>query len=187
MSNVPADSLPRTSWTVRLIDSHTPAESSTDHTSATATTVTTPKAIESKNAVFITDHGSTCVSRSLALRLPLGRGGRFVGALGFDAVSFSGLFGRDGVPLTVAEPSVRELSSDRVPRELPDTAAATRSDTGRLAVPDEASSSDLVRSLSGRRGASGVSSGRRSAIRTPRSQSEHHHSRLLHRRPAPRR
>src|SRR5947208_144756 len=47
---------------------HTPAASSTDHTTATATTVTMPMATASRNAVFSTDHGSTWVTRNLALR-----------------------------------------------------------------------------------------------------------------------
>src|SRR6478609_7824961 len=41
---------------------------STDHTMKMATKVTTPKATESRNDVFITDHGSTRVSRSRARR-----------------------------------------------------------------------------------------------------------------------
>src|SRR4051794_32384888 len=55
------------------MESHTPAAPSTDQTTATATTVTMPKAIESRNAVFITDQGSRCTRRSRARRVPLGR------------------------------------------------------------------------------------------------------------------
>src|SRR5918995_6792239 len=54
--------------TAELIESHTPAAPSTDHTMKMATKVTTPKATESRNDVFITDHGSTRVSRSRARR-----------------------------------------------------------------------------------------------------------------------
>src|SRR5512145_3044939 len=64
-------------WTVWLIDSQTPAAPRTVHTISTDTTVTTPSAIESRNAVFITDHGSIRVSRSRARR-----GGRLPGAGG---------------------------------------------------------------------------------------------------------
>ena len=59
------------------MESQTPAAPSTDHTISTETTVTTPKAIESRNAVFITDHGSTRVSRRRARR-----GGRLDAARG---------------------------------------------------------------------------------------------------------
>src|SRR5215208_6756937 len=55
------------------MESQTPAAPSTDQTIATATTVTMPKAIESRNAVFITDQGSRCTSRRRALRVPRGR------------------------------------------------------------------------------------------------------------------
>src|SRR6478735_8112927 len=54
--------------TAELIESHTPAAPSTDHTMKIATKVTTPKATESRNDVFITDHGSTRVSRRRARR-----------------------------------------------------------------------------------------------------------------------
>src|SRR5215212_8485563 len=57
--------------TVWLIESQTPAAPSTDQTMNTETTVTTPKAIDSRKAVFITDHGSMRVSRSRARRGPL--------------------------------------------------------------------------------------------------------------------
>src|SRR3954467_15481639 len=56
------------------MESHTPAAPTPDQTTATATTVTIPKAIESRNDVFITDHGSRCTSRRRALRVPRGRG-----------------------------------------------------------------------------------------------------------------
>src|SRR4029079_4888531 len=57
-----------TVWTVVFRESQTPAAPSTLHTIATATMVTMPNAIESRNAVFITDQASTCTSRSWALR-----------------------------------------------------------------------------------------------------------------------
>src|SRR6187401_982855 len=55
------------------MESQTPAAPSTDQTTATATTVTMPKAMESRNDVFITDQGSRCTSRRRALRVPRGR------------------------------------------------------------------------------------------------------------------
>src|SRR5690349_21770792 len=54
--------------TAELIESHTPAAPSTDHTMKMATKVTTPKATDSRNDVFMTDHGSTRVSLSRARR-----------------------------------------------------------------------------------------------------------------------
>src|SRR6476619_4527393 len=62
-----------TSPTVLLIESQTPAAPSTDITTATATTVTMPNAIDSRNDVFITDQGSRWTSRRRALRVPRGR------------------------------------------------------------------------------------------------------------------
>src|SRR5205814_1512098 len=56
------------SETVLLIELHTPAAPSTDHTMNTETTVTMPKAIASRNDTFITDHGSIRLSRSRARR-----------------------------------------------------------------------------------------------------------------------
>src|SRR6478735_685028 len=67
-SQLPASSPPTTSWTVWVIESQTPAADSTDQMMKTETTVTTPKAIASRNEVFITDHGSIRVSRSRARR-----------------------------------------------------------------------------------------------------------------------
>src|SRR3954463_10052889 len=55
------------------MESQTPAAPRTDHTTATATTRTMPNAIESRNAVFITDQGSRCVRRRRARRVPRGR------------------------------------------------------------------------------------------------------------------
>src|SRR5690349_10319236 len=59
---------PTTSPTALSIDSQTPAAPRTDQITATATTVTMPRAMESRNAVFITDHGSMWLSRRRALR-----------------------------------------------------------------------------------------------------------------------
>src|SRR5689334_4451020 len=59
---------PTTSPTALSIDSQTPAAPRTDQITATATTVTTPRAMDSRNEVFITDHGSMWLSRSRALR-----------------------------------------------------------------------------------------------------------------------
>src|SRR5919204_115731 len=56
------------SETVLLIELHTPAAPSTDHTMNTETTVTMPKAIDSRNDTFITDHGSIRLSRRRARR-----------------------------------------------------------------------------------------------------------------------
>src|SRR6478735_5669360 len=56
--------------TVLLIELHTPAAPSTDHTMKTDTTVTMPKAIASRNDTFITDHGSIRLRRSRARRGP---------------------------------------------------------------------------------------------------------------------
>src|SRR3954452_20269234 len=61
------------SETVLLIESQTPAAPSTDQTTATATTVTMPKAIDSRNDVFMTDHGSRCTNRRRGRRVPRGR------------------------------------------------------------------------------------------------------------------
>src|SRR5688500_8574268 len=63
---------PTTSATVASIDSQIPAAPSTAQTTATATTVTIPRAIENRNDVFITDQGSTWVSRRCALRTRFG-------------------------------------------------------------------------------------------------------------------
>src|SRR5829696_4211921 len=56
------------SRTVVLMESQTPAAPSTDHTISTETMLTTPSAIDRRNAVFITDHGSMRVSRRRARR-----------------------------------------------------------------------------------------------------------------------
>src|SRR3954468_5563883 len=81
---------PAPSRTVWLIESHTSAAPSTDQTISTETTITIPSAIESRNDVFITDHGSMRVSRSRARRL--GRG--VAAAL---AAFLSSRVGRDGL------------------------------------------------------------------------------------------
>src|SRR5829696_160470 len=91
------------SWTVLLMESHTPAAPSTCQTIATETTVTTANAIDSRNAVFMTDQGSTRVSRSRARRGPrdagVGRGVSdvvvTVGAEGVGAPTGGG--GRSGM------------------------------------------------------------------------------------------
>src|SRR3954470_15887282 len=59
---------PTTSCTVWLIEDHTSAAPSTVQTISTETTMTMPRAIESRNDVFIIDHGSIRVSRSRARR-----------------------------------------------------------------------------------------------------------------------
>src|ERR1700755_3039795 len=68
------------SETVLLIELQTPAAPSTDQTMNTETTVTMPKAIDSRNDTFITDHGSIRLSRSRARRGPRAAAGAGVGA-----------------------------------------------------------------------------------------------------------
>src|SRR6476646_3670220 len=68
MLNGVDDWSPTMSRTVVLMESQTPAAPSTDHTISTETIVTTPRAMDSRNAVFITDHGSMRVSRRRARR-----------------------------------------------------------------------------------------------------------------------
>src|SRR3954447_16398304 len=72
MLKLEASCPPTTSRTVWLIESQTSAAPSTVQTISTETTITMPRAIESRNDVFITDHGSMRVSRRRARRL--GRG-----------------------------------------------------------------------------------------------------------------
>src|SRR5690606_32581560 len=57
------------SVTISSTEENTPAASRTDHNTATATNNVMPSATDSKNAVFMTDHGSTRISRSRALRI----------------------------------------------------------------------------------------------------------------------
>src|SRR3954452_21687998 len=56
------------SLTVLLMESQTPAAPRTDQTMNTDTTVTMPKAIDSRNDTFITDQGSIRLSRRRARR-----------------------------------------------------------------------------------------------------------------------
>src|SRR5206468_858503 len=56
------------SETVLLIEVQTPAALSTDQIMNTETTVTMPKAIESRNEIFMTDQGSIRLSRRRARR-----------------------------------------------------------------------------------------------------------------------
>ena len=81
-----------------LIESQTPAAPSTCHTIATETTVTTAKAIDSRNAVFITDHGSIRVSRRRARRGPRGAGLVSGGAEAAVTVGEDGAGGGSGGP-----------------------------------------------------------------------------------------
>src|SRR3954453_6878381 len=96
MSKLEASWPPTTSWTVLLIEDHTSAAPSTVHTISTDTTITMPRAIESRNDVFIIDQGSIRVSRSRARRP--GRGAtaafsaRFSSRVGFGGRgAFAGL------------------------------------------------------------------------------------------------
>src|SRR4051794_32114055 len=81
---------PTTSWTVWLIEDHTSAAPSTVQTMRTETTMTMPSAIESRNEVFIIDHGSIRVSRRRARRPGLGAAAAF-------ASRFSSRVGRGGL------------------------------------------------------------------------------------------
>src|SRR4051812_3933707 len=96
MSKVEASWPPTTSWTVWLIEDHTSAAPRTVQTIRTETTMTTPRAIESRNDVFIIDQGSMRVSRSRAFRPGLGaaaaRSARFSSRVGFG-----GFGGRAGL------------------------------------------------------------------------------------------
>src|SRR3954471_15779781 len=79
--------------TVLLIELQTPAAPSTDQTRNTETTVTMPKAIESRNDTFITDHGSIRLSRRRARRgaragAPVRRAAWRPGIIGTATVSF---------------------------------------------------------------------------------------------------
>src|SRR4029079_8396564 len=77
MSKFEASCPPTTSWTVLLIDDHTSAALSTDQTIRPHTTMTMPSAIDRRNDVFITDHGSMRVSRRRARRPGLGAAATF--------------------------------------------------------------------------------------------------------------
>src|SRR5919109_4753734 len=92
----------RTTATLSLIESHTPAAPGTAHTIETATTVTIARAIDRAKAIFMTDQGSTRTRRSRARR---GRPrGRLVVVLGLGSGGGPGrralvtLFGTGGGP-----------------------------------------------------------------------------------------
>ena len=72
MSNVEASWPPTTSRTVWLIESHTSAAPRTVQTISTETTITMPRAIESRKEVFITDQASIWTRRSWARRVRRG-------------------------------------------------------------------------------------------------------------------
>src|SRR4051794_31450433 len=118
------------------MESHTPAAPSTDHTIATETTVTMPNAIESRNAVFITDHGSRCTSRSRARRVPRGRAAgapaRVPVVADEDAVV-------DVDPVDTARPEVTDLR-DRLAAAAP---APGRDDAEETALPAAATAADI--------------------------------------------
>src|SRR4051794_41062780 len=104
MSKVEASWPPTTSWTVWLIEDHTSAALSTVQTISTDTTITTPSAIESRNDVFITDHGSIRVIRRRARRPALGAAAafsaRFSSRVGLGGLgAFAGLAGLTGLTL----------------------------------------------------------------------------------------
>src|SRR3954454_15894601 len=90
MSKLEASWPPTTSWTVWLIEDHTSAAPSTVQTISTDTTMTMPRAIESRNDVFIIDQGSIRVSRSRARRPGRGAAAAFSARLS-SRVGFGGL------------------------------------------------------------------------------------------------
>src|SRR3954453_14467823 len=156
------------------MESQTPAAPRTDHTTPTATTRTMPNAIESRNAVFITDQGSRCVSRRRARRGPRGRAtvepARVVDEVAEEPVAV------DEGPAEVVAALCERLAPPAphpgrdggaaLPAEL--TAAVPLPARGRFPVsPFDCTASDGPDR--GRRGASGVLSARRLAIKTPRS------------------
>src|SRR4051812_26854299 len=72
MSNASLGRWSTTPWIVVLTLSHSPEALMIEKIKNTATTHMTPKAIESRNAVFVTDQGSTRTTRSLARRIVRG-------------------------------------------------------------------------------------------------------------------
>src|SRR3954454_2976027 len=161
------------------MESQTPAAPRTDHTTATATTRTMPNAIESRNAVFITDHGSRCVRRSRARRVPRGRA-TVEPARAVEEVAEEPVDLEEDADEVVAALCERLAAAAPAPGRDGETAlpaAATAADTrpvsGRFPVsPFDPAASDGPDS--GRRGASGPLSARRSAIKTPRSPCPRH-------------
>ena len=131
-----------------------------------------PKAIESRNDVFITDQGSRCTSRSRARRVPCGRPeparaaeARLGRARRRASPDRSGRRrGRAEVGRTAAGGGLPRPTAPRCrrPRPLPRPARSADAWPGRRTRPGRDGPDR------GRRGASGVSSARRSAIRTPR-------------------
>src|SRR3954454_20020566 len=89
---------PTTSCTVWLIEDHTSAAPSTVQTISTETTMTMPRAIESRNDAFIVDHGSIGVSRSGAGRPGRGATAAFSARLSSRA-GFGGFAALGGLTL----------------------------------------------------------------------------------------
>src|SRR3954451_15531616 len=106
MWNRVLESVPTTSRTVLSIDCQTPDAFSTDHRTATATTITMPTATDNKNATFMTDQGSMWVIRSRARRgrrgagatLAAGDRGASVRAAAIAAANWAALGEGGGVP-----------------------------------------------------------------------------------------
>src|SRR4051795_6500145 len=108
--------LERVSETVLLIELHTPAAPSTDHTMKTDTTVTTPKAIARRKDTFITDHGSMRLSRSRARRGPRAdAGGVRRAGCGSPAGGAPGRRGWGGVGVGARGPGPRRATASGSP------------------------------------------------------------------------
>src|SRR6476659_4177498 len=73
-SNFVPPLVPRTLSTVRLTSAKTPMPDRISHRTAISTTLAMPTATESRNDIFMTDHGSTRETVSLTRRAAAGRG-----------------------------------------------------------------------------------------------------------------
>src|SRR3954463_3055264 len=84
-----------------LIESNSPEVLSTAQSAYTATTNMMPAAIENRNEVFITDQGSSRLSRRRALRVR-----RLALGLGFAPATGSGLLEAEATPVPTAAPTL---------------------------------------------------------------------------------
>src|SRR4051794_2688859 len=84
-----------------LIEANRPEVLSTAQTAYTATTNMMPAAIENRNEVFITDQGSSRLSRRRALRVR-----RVAVDLGFGPATGSGLPEAEAAPVPTAAPTL---------------------------------------------------------------------------------
>src|SRR6476660_9795431 len=73
-SNFAPPLVPRTLSTVRLTSAKTPMPDRISHRTAMSTTPAMPTATDSRNDIFMTDHGSTRETVSLTRRAAAGRG-----------------------------------------------------------------------------------------------------------------